>query len=55
VSTSAARDQAYRLARLGWATQTTVPTGSMPAMAWQVTPRGLVYCDDYLERSVSRA
>jgi len=46
VSSTAARDQAYRLARLGWASQTTVSTGSMPAMAWQITPRGLEYCAD---------
>lgn len=47
VSNTAAREQAYRLARLGWASQTTVSTGSagsMTAMAWQITPRGLEYC-----------
>jgi hypothetical protein len=56
VSTSAARDQAWRLARLGWARQTTVSTGSMPAMAWEITPRGLAYCSTELpERRVSHA
>lgn len=57
VSVNSARDQAYRLAQLGWARQTTARTGaagSMPAMAWQVTPRGMDYCAAYLERSVTR-
>lgn len=54
VSTSAARQQAYRLARLGWATQSTTSTGSMPAAAWQITPHGMRYCAAYLERSENR-
>lgn len=55
VSTTSARDQAWRLARLGWARQTTVSTGSMPAMAWEITPRGLAYCSTTTDRRVSHA
>lgn len=40
VSTTSARAQAYRAAKLGYARQTKVRANGMPAMAWQITERG---------------
>jgi hypothetical protein len=44
VSTTAVRDQAFRAARLGYATQSTVSRPSRgPTMAWQITPAGRAF------------